>query len=118
MKESGFPASLGTLSTIRNHQPASSNTAAIITVAAATLDYHIVDWIGWSYDGVPTGGKLTITIDGTEVFDLDITTDGPGQFIFPPAGFYDPTRDPNEALVITLAAGGSGVTGKLAASTR
>lgn len=87
-----------------------ANTAAVITIAASEKEAWSLKGIEWSYDGTPTGGRLTVAIDGTTYLDLDITTGGPGQLEFP-EGFSRSTK--NEEVVITLAAGGAGVTGKL-----
>lgn len=88
------------------HAPA-ANTAAVITYAAATGTEHVIWGVAWSYDGAPTGGNLLIQ-DGTDtVFSMDITAGGPG---------YVPVRrrgSTNTALVVTLAAGGAGVSGKV-----
>lgn len=89
------------------HIPA-SNTAAVVTLAAVdTFTRHLVHRVIWSYDTDPTGGKLTITDGGTVIGEWDITRSGPGSL-----HFSTPFAK-NSAVVITLAAGGSGVQGKL-----
>lgn len=96
-------------STSNVHAPA-SNTAAVVTYPAVSGQaYKFSNGVAWSYDASPTGGLLTITVGGSTVFSMSITSAG--------AGFI-PFNDPlwsgkNEAVVFTLAAGGSGVTGKL-----
>lgn len=95
---------------LTKHSPA-SNTAAVVTLAAAgTTQARIVEQIVWSYDGNPTGGNITITNDGTAIFDIDITAGGPGSITFP-GDVLKSTA--NKALVITLAAGGSGISGNI-----
>lgn len=92
------------------HEPA-SNTAAVVTYAAGGAGvYHVIGGVCWSYSGVPTGGNLKITDDGATVFSIDIVAAGPGAIVLP-----RPKKNAvaNKALVITLTAGGSGVTGKL-----
>lgn len=92
------------------HAP-SSNTAAVVTYAAATDKQHVITGIAWSYDGAPTGGNLKIEdVSGTTVFSIDITAAGPGVIYFNPP---KSAAAKNTALIITLAAGGSGVTGKV-----
>lgn len=88
------------------HAPA-SNTAAVITYAADSRGAHVISGVAWSYDADPTGGSLTITDGGSAIFKVAITNKGPG---FIP--FEVPKKaTSNSALVITLAAGGSGITG-------
>jgi hypothetical protein len=92
------------------HAP-SSNTAAVVTYSAAGASYkHVITGIAWSYSGDPTAGNLKIENgSGTVIFSIDITTKGPGVIYFsiPKKG------STNTAMIITLAAGGSGVTGKV-----
>lgn len=100
-----YPASSG-----NRHYP-SSNTAAVVTKAAVPGYAHVVGSVAWSYDAAPTGGNLKIEdVSGTTVFSIDITAAGPGVF-----NFFPPLKmaAANTALIVTLAAGGSGVTGKL-----
>lgn len=94
------------------HLPA-SNTAAVVTKTAAGAGlFNACAGVYWSYSGNPTGGKLTLEdVSGTTVLEVDITAGGPGFLPFSP-----PIRNAaaNTALIVTLAAGGSGITGKLA----
>jgi len=87
-----------------------SNAAAVVTYAsAASQARHVVSGVAWSYSGTPTGGLLTIG-NGTEIyFSMDITTAGAGLILFP----RPKAARRNDALVVTLAAGGTGVTGKV-----
>lgn len=92
------------------HQPA-SNTAAVVTKAAAGAGvYYCLAGVYWSYDAAPTGGSVKVEDgSGNVVFIVSITAAGPGSMLFNP-----PLRGTgNTALIITLAAGGSGVTGKV-----
>ena len=98
--------------TPRIHEPA-SNTAAIITLAADANERHVLDFVSWSYDNTPTGGKLSISIAGTDSMVIGITAAGPGYLYLP--GMHGAK---NEAMVLTLAAGGSGVVGIVNALTR
>ena len=91
------------------HAPA-SNTAAVVTYAAVSDRRHAINGIAWSYSGAPTGGNLKVEDgSGTTVFTMDVTAAGAGfvPFAAPLAG-----RN-NTALIVTLAAGGSGVSGKV-----
>lgn len=89
------------------HVPA-ANTACVITIAADPVRKHVCHLVQWSYSTAPTGGRLTIEDGaGTVVFDVDITAAGPGGLTLFISG------SANKAMVITLAAGGAAVQGKL-----
>lgn len=87
-----------------------SNTAAVVTYTAIAAQCHALTGIAWSYNGVPTGGNLQIQDGSAVVFSVDITAAGPGFFMFPNLGIHGSA---NTNLVLTLAAGGSGITGKV-----
>lgn len=92
------------------HAPA-VNTAAVVTYAASAGQAHVIGGIAWSYNAAPTGGNLKVEdVSGTTVFSIDITSAGPG---FIP--FARPKRSAaqNTALIVTLAAAGAAVTGKV-----
>lgn len=93
------------------HAP-SSNTAAVVTYAADTTGQHCISGVAFSYvGGTPTGGNLKIEDGaGVVVFSMDIKAEGHDVVNFVP-----PKKNAavNTALIITLAAGGSGVTGKV-----
>jgi hypothetical protein len=96
------------------HQPA-SNTAAVVTKAAGGAGVsNVLGGVYWSYDLDPTGGSLKIEDgSGTTIFFVSITSKGPGFLPFRPAL----KGTANTALIVTLAAGGSGVTGKVNVNT-
>lgn len=91
---------------------AGANANAVITVAADGDEFWLIDAIGWSYSGAPTTGRLVATIGATTLVDIDIRASGPGLLEFNKP-FYKTDETKNEALVITLHAGGDGVTGKV-----
>lgn len=95
-------------STTNVHEPA-VNTAAIVTKAAAAAGIcHVLGLAGWSYDLLPTAGSLTIEDGaGNTIFKVDIPESGPGFLPFVP-GLKGTAAT---ALVVTLAAGGAGVSG-------
>lgn len=100
----------------KTHAPA-ADTAAIITLAAASGTRHVVDKVFGSYSATPTGGSLTIasTVLGTAVsVVVAITAAGPFDFDFP----VPIQGDDNTAITITLAAPGGTVVGKVNALTR
>jgi hypothetical protein len=88
----------------------SSNTAAVVTYAASAGAGHCVGQVSWSYNGDPTAGNLKIEDgSGNVIFSIDITAGGPGSIAFTP-----PKKGTiNTALIVTLAAGGSGISGKV-----
>jgi hypothetical protein len=92
------------------HAPA-SNTAAVVTYSAGGSGVaHVISGVAWSYGGAPTSGNLKIEDgSGTTVFSVDVTAAGPGFIPFNP-----PLKGTaNTAMIVTLAAGGSGVSGKV-----
>jgi hypothetical protein len=87
-----------------------SNTAATVTYAAVAGERHVITGFAVSYyGGIPTGGNVTITSAGVIIFNLDIAEEGAGEIIFP----APKSGGVNSDLVITLTAGGAGITGKL-----
>ncbi len=86
----------------------SSNSAGVVTLPAPTAGYAwLVTGVYWSYNGTPTAGNLTAN-DGSDEFDIDITTSGPG-FVMFNTGFIFARA---QAVTLTIAAGGSGIVGK------
>ena|SRR5882762_4673256 len=86
------------------------NTPNTVTLAADPVHRHVIDSMAWSYSGVPTGGGLQITDNGTTIFDLDITVAGGNTVVF--RNGLGSTLLGN-AVTVTLDAGGLGITGKL-----
>lgn len=93
-----------------------ANSAAAVTLAAvapsvggsANAPPVMVGGFWWSYSGSPTGGNAKVQVGANSYIDIDITAGGPGFFPFPaPLALGAGTQ-----VVLTLAAGGSGVTGK------
>lgn len=99
------------LSTSLVHAPA-SNTAAVVTISAAGAGVsNVISGVVASYSGgTPTAGNLKIEDgSGTTVFTCDVTAAGPLPIVFP-----RPIKgSANTQLIVTLAAGGSGVSGKV-----
>jgi hypothetical protein len=91
------------------HEPA-ANTAAVVTYALDAARQHVISGVAWSYNAAPTGGSLKIEdAAGNTVFIVSITAAGPGEFIFP----IPKAGTVNRALIVTLAAAGAAVTGKV-----
>lgn len=91
-----------------NHGTAAANTAVAITVTALPDQQHVLAGVVWSYSAAPTGGKLTVADGASTVLEVDIIAGGPGSLVLPPLG-----GSTNTNLVVTLAAGGAGIIGKL-----
>lgn len=80
--------------------------AAVITLAADQTVWRTLSRIIFGYSADPTGGGLTVTVGGTDVLSFPITKGGPGPFgVHIVAG--------HNAVTITLASGGGGVTGEV-----
>lgn len=97
---------------------AASNTAVTITVTAVPSVCHEIEMLGWSYDagGTLSTGRLSVqSPSGTYLFDVDVTAAGVG---FVPLAGSCLKGALGQDVIITLAAGGSGVTGKLNAIRR
>lgn len=89
---------------------AAANTADTLTYAAIDGLHHALQSLIVSYSGTPTGGNVKVEDGaGTTVFSCDITAAGPTIIPFP----RPLMGSQNKALVITLAAGGSGVVGRI-----
>ena len=104
-----------------SHQSATAaaNTAVAITLPADPEQCHVVCRVDWSYDGAPTGGKVTITAGSTTLRELHIVEGGPGLMdwykdLNNPGIHNDDTK--GEAVTVTLTAGGASVVGTLGLS--
>jgi hypothetical protein len=90
----------------------SSNTAAVVTYAAAPGKLHSLLQIFASLDGDPSAGVNLKVEDGSgnKIFSQDIIAKGVYSFTAAKPWL---AKLPNVAMIITLAAAGSGITGKL-----
>lgn len=82
---------------------ATGAAAVVLTLAADPAEFWVIDWVTWSYAGDPAAGHLQIEIDGVVVWQIDITSGGPGHLEFE-CPIYAPVK--GKALVVTLADGG------------
>jgi hypothetical protein len=81
----------------------------VVTLPGVGGQSWTIAGIYWSYDDDPTGGQLTLDIGGVTAFTEYITDGGPGFFPFTP-----PLQvTAGAAVVITLAAGGAGISGSV-----
>lgn len=99
----------------QNTATAAPNTPVVLTFPADPRTVHRLDEINWSYSADPTAGSITIADSSGTIWQLDVTSGGPGFLPFDPHAL---NAVPGSALIITLAAGGAGVVGKLNAITR
>lgn len=87
-----------------------TNADAVITLPPS-IDgaWTITEGVAFSYGGSGTlaGGRLSISVGGSVVFDVDVAAKGQGYFPF------RRSFDVNAAVTITLAAGGANVVGKV-----
>ena len=100
------PDSLGKI--IPQTDTEAADTDVVITLAAQEKEWNVLHAIQYSYSETPSGGGITVVIGGTTVFDFDISgTEGTIEF---PAPVY---QKRNQAMVITLKAGGGTAVGTL-----
>lgn len=92
------------------HTPA-TNTNAVVTYSAVSSQSHCISGVAFSYSGgTPTNANLKIEDgSGNTVFSVDVTSSGVGFIPF----FPFLRGSVNTALIITLSAGGAGISGKL-----
>jgi len=76
------------------YNTAASGGDSVIDLAAADGEYHVLDWIIWSYAADPTNGALVVTdtTNNTVKFSVDITVGGPGELVFGDRGMYPPIK--------------------------
>ena len=92
-----------------NASAPAANAAAVVTLPGVGGQSWTIAGIYWSDDDDPTGGQLTLDIGGVTAFTEYITDGGPGFFPFTP-----PLQvTAGAAVVITLAAGGAGISGSV-----
>lgn len=90
----------------------SANATAVVTLTADPNEFHALHSIQCSYSAAPTAATVTVAIDGTTVFSMHVV--GTELVIDLPKPIYGAKGD---SMVITLAAGGSGIVGKLNVQT-
>lgn len=90
---------------------AADNTSTVITITPAANKRVALHWLGFGYDKTltTTPGRITITIDGVEVFSFPVTEAGPGPIPLP--GMVSDVQ--GDVMVITLTTGGAAVQGSL-----
>lgn len=90
-----------------SHTATGTNALVTIVLAADPGLNHRIASLSWSYSADPTGGAISIFDGGNLVYQLDVTTSGPG---FVPVNLK---FSAGAAVTVSLAAGGSAIVGKL-----
>ena len=88
-----------------------TNDAVVITLPASANGVWVVHGLSWSYSGDPTNGQMSVAGGGIN-YSWDITVGGPGFIPLPPGGGGE-EGDMATDIVVTLAAGGEGIVGRL-----
>ena len=83
------------------------NAPVTVTIPGENRRRRSLSKILFSYSATPTGGRVTVTIEGEIPLSHAITAAGPGPLNVNIAGVV------NRPMVVTLDAGGAGVTGDL-----
>lgn len=85
------------------------NAAVEIEIPAITDKRRIISSIIYSYTGSDPVGMLTVNEENTTLFEISITSSGPGTVTFP-----KPLRsEVDGTLTIVLSAGGTGIIGRI-----
>lgn len=89
---------------------AAANTAVVTTYAAVAGQRHRLTLLDASYSAAPAGARVLVQDGAATVYDHDYGATQPSSVPIPPGGIQGSV---NTQMVVTLAAGGAGVTGKL-----
>lgn len=89
------------------HEPAVNTVAQIVLAAPGSGVSHVLGMVAWSYDGIPVAGSLTVEDDTGDLFKIDVDESGPGYFAWIPGVM----AAANDAVTVTLTAGGAGISG-------
>ena len=93
---------------------AAANTAVVVTVTGVAGQTVRIGAIVVSYSAAPTAGSLTVVVNGVTVFQIDITAAGPTVVPIPQGGLI---CQAGQNAVITLAAAGAAVVGRVSAGS-
>lgn len=89
------------------HTGSATNLDVDIELPATPGKSHRLLTVSWSYSDDPTGGTITVFDGDNPVYQVDVTSGGPG---FLPVML---TGSPGNAMLVTLSPGGAGVVGRL-----
>jgi len=70
--------------------------------------------LSWSYSAAPTAGSITVVVNAVTIVQLDITAAGPGSVPLAQGGLI---CQAGQNVVITLAAAGAAVVGRVNAAS-
>jgi hypothetical protein len=98
---------------------AAVNTAVTLTINGVAGQSIRITMLAWSYTGTPSGGNITVVVNGVTIFQQDISsgagnTNGDGYVPLPAGGLE---CQAGQSAVITLAAAGAAVAGRLNAAS-
>ena len=94
---------------------AAANTAVVVTVNGVVFQTLRLMSLSGSYNAAPTGGVLTVVVNGVTLIQADITAAGLFTIPLPDGGLVCQS---GQNIVITLSAAGAAVTGRLNVSTQ
>ena len=89
---------------------AAVNTAVVITIAGVAGQSVRIEALSGDYNAAPTGGLLTIVVNAVTIWQADILSSGLFTVPLPPGGLL---CQAGQNAVLTLAAAGAAVTGRL-----
>jgi hypothetical protein len=93
---------------------AAANTAVVITVNGVAGQSIRLEHLSTSYSAAPTGGALTVVVNGVTIWQADIIAGGPTLPPLPPGGLL---CQAGQNAVITLTAAGAAVVGRVNVAT-
>lgn len=93
---------------------AAANNPVPVTVNGVAGQTQRLAGLSWSYSAAPTGGLLTVVVNGVTILQLDITASGPGSVPLAQGGLV---CQAGQNVVVTLAAAGAAVVGRLNVAT-
>lgn len=89
---------------------AAANTAVTVTVPATAGQANRIQALSGSYSAAPTGGTLTVVVNGVTILQADITAAGLFTIPLPDGGLECAV---GFSAVVTLTAAGAAVVGRL-----
>jgi len=92
---------------------AAANTAVVLTINAVAGQSQRLTSLSFSYSAAPTAGSLTVVVNAVTILQLDVTAAGPVTVQLPDGGLECQS---GQSVVITLAAAGAAVVGRVNAS--
>lgn len=93
---------------------AAANTAVTLTINGVAGQTIRITELSFSYSAAPTAGSVTVVVNGVTILQFDITAAGPTAIPLPPGGLKCQS---GQNAVITLAAAGAAVVGRLNAGS-